>query len=842
MERGLSKAPAVVVVPADDEPQQQDGFTPRKEGSGVASGGALGGGLQGGALLHMLGIASGQQTRAADKWRDQALAERLALVSELASKLSVVEQSGALCALFDGKLLGAFADSDLVSVRWFRLCGKDSSSARVALSSRSNGFYQPIALDVGHVVLAEAVTSVSGALLGSAEFGPVRRDAKVAEAAARALRRHPAVVAGVRLVETSEQGQVVVSTACTACAGVLLSPPSCSSSSSSIPCDAPSTPPASEAVPAAAATAAVSAAASSCSSPPPPPLSVPASAWHDGLPRLPSLCAACGSALTIFVDVVPVGGSEAGDASAPQQSAFSFQCGMQAAEARPAVTLGPAPATAADGGGGAGQHLERGVGAGAAEGKACQVEADQGLRVVLDASDSTRLTLSKSGLALAGSILSESILLATARAQDREVLVTVLLQALGRCPQVTFACDNGRGGSAGAGAGAGASNSNAGTRPPPLAADGNTSQMSAEQLRALVDQLRLRANLATGEAEVLRQRTEAGASKLATANSALQAARARVAMLEQERGRLDEQAFQLGLRLRASEADRAAQADARSRRAEAEVSVLLAKQHAARSGADGLARALARITAAAAAAAGEVGVSLPCTAAGNAQPPSSPPKPQQQLQQQQQQQQQQQREQQQLPSSADAQQQHSVMDNVDAVELVLRQAAGMRSKLAAREAEKLDLIRENAELRQLLEGETVAEAGSSPPQPARRHSNLFGFVTKRSPTSSLEARRSSYTGHGEARGAGVGASAPGAPGSGAPGSGAPGVPGAPFPTGGMEGKASAVVQVSQLRSLANSLMETVKEKDDLLAEQRYANKVLAEKLEVAEREAARWRR
>ncbi|GBG33272.1 Hypothetical Protein FCC1311_094962 [Hondaea fermentalgiana] len=107
---------------------------------------------------------------------DYAKARREAVEMRL-SKLTLDEESGTLCTVLDGQLLGTVEDSEFIRLRWWRL---DASGARAKkLASPSAGFYQPTALDLGCCVQVEAWPRFAPEKRFYAQRGPLQASKSV---------------------------------------------------------------------------------------------------------------------------------------------------------------------------------------------------------------------------------------------------------------------------------------------------------------------------------------------------------------------------------------------------------------------------------------------------------------------------------------------------------------------------------------------------------------------------------------------------------------------------------------------------------------------------------------
>lgn len=137
------------------------------------------------------------------------------------------------------------------------------------------------------------------------------------------------------------------------------------------------------------------------------------------------------------------------------------------------------------------------------------------------------------------------------------------------------------------------------------------------------------------------------------------------------------------------------------------------------------------------------------------------------------------------------------VQDLNEVKSIVTEKEKLKGLLASRQAEKQDLVQENLQLRQIekqheqSKSSSVAKPSPNPKQIGKAIVNTF-------------SRRSSV--------------------------------------GETDKASAAATQAHQLRQLANSLLESVNEKEELLKEQRFANKVLADKLADLERQAVRWRR
>lgn len=125
-------------------------------------------------------------------------------IESLLSTLSIEEESGTLCVLLDGNMLGTVEDSEFVRLKWSRI--ETGSNSPMSASSRSSnpsnssgikrpkspgppkklvsssvGFYQPTALDFGCIVKVEAWPTFSRSKRFSAQIGPLRPSAHLEE-------------------------------------------------------------------------------------------------------------------------------------------------------------------------------------------------------------------------------------------------------------------------------------------------------------------------------------------------------------------------------------------------------------------------------------------------------------------------------------------------------------------------------------------------------------------------------------------------------------------------------------------------------------------------------------
>jgi len=142
-------------------------------------------------------------------------------------------------------------------------------------------------------------------------------------------------------------------------------------------------------------------------------------------------------------------------------------------------------------------------------------------------------------------------------------------------------------------------------------------------------------------------------------------------------------------------------------------------------------------------------------------------------------------------------------------ETVIDENKRLQLNLANRSAEKVDLVNENASLRAALEcrekqdkDEVAENRKQKPPKPRRSFIDLKKAATMTAlSTPQLESEM-----------------------------------------GSIKLKKTERKKLDQLSDLANSLMEKLKEKEEHLEEQRFANKKLADKIQQLEREASKWRR
>jgi len=139
-------------------------------------------------------------------------------------------------------------------------------------------------------------------------------------------------------------------------------------------------------------------------------------------------------------------------------------------------------------------------------------------------------------------------------------------------------------------------------------------------------------------------------------------------------------------------------------------------------------------------------------------------------------------------------------NDLEHVQELLDENRRLTAQLRAREAEKFDLMQENASLRMAQEG-------------PKEQAGLFTKLTKMDETSgepaAIEHVRTKFMS---------------------------------FKANVTNKTLNQEKQIAQLRQLANSLVETCNEKDEQIREQRFANKMLAKEIHNLEKEVVKWQR